>query len=301
VKIQQTWLEKAHAKVRQQRRQRGIPQIYVDPKLFPQVATKNTFMQTKRPPRKWAVEGLIPEGLTILAAGKSVGKTWLALNISLDIAEGRPVLGKIPAQQGPVLYLSLEDDETLMEEKLEMLRGDSPSHGEQDDFCLMFKTSGMDGDLLETLEKWAKVYPSTRLIVIDLLAKIKPKTVQRGTLYDIEYQLIDALVEVARASKMPILLLHHTNQRSEEQLNDTFDSVGGSTGLLAPAAAVMKLRRKRHERGMTLEVSGKGIKEHKYTLERDEHWRIWLKDELPKSRVSEERQAIINLTQVATY
>jgi hypothetical protein len=148
---------------------------------------------------------------------------------------------------------------------------------------------------LETLHKWAETYPSTRLIVIDLLAKIKPKAPQRGSVYDIEYQLIDTLVAVAKASKMPILLLHHTNQRSEEQLNDTFDSVGGSTGLLAPAAAVMKLRRKRHEKTLTLEVSGKGITEHKYTLERDDQWHIILKDAPPKPTISPERQAVIDL------
>lgn len=92
------------------KRQKGIPQLCIDKHRFPGVVAKSEFMKMKRPPRKWAVDGLIPEGLTILAAGKSVGKTWLALNIALDIAEGRPVLGKIEAQQGPSLYLSLEDD-----------------------------------------------------------------------------------------------------------------------------------------------------------------------------------------------
>src|SRR5687768_1908291 len=72
-------------------RTRGEPQTYIKPELFPGVVTKKEFMATTRPPRKWAVKGLLPEGVTILAAAKSVGKTWLSLNIALDIAEGRPV------------------------------------------------------------------------------------------------------------------------------------------------------------------------------------------------------------------
>ena len=305
---QQTWIQRIQEqtqKLRRERRKgqnRSQRQIYINPKLFPGITVKSEFMQTKRPPRRWAVDGLIPDGLTILAAGKSIGKTWLSLNIALDIAEGRPVLGKIPAEQGPVLYLSLEANEALMQDKLEMLQGEHT--GVPDDFCLMFQTSGMDGDLLETLERWAQTYPTTRLIVIDLLAKIKPKQDQRGTLYDIEYQIIDRLVTVANRTKMAILLLHHTNQRSEEQLNDTFDSVGGSTGLLAPAAAVMKLRRKRYEKVLTLDVSGKGLIEHVYTLERDEQWRITLKDEPPsppKPAISPERRAILDVCAKRPY
>jgi hypothetical protein len=80
------------------------------------------------------------------------------------------------------LYLSLEDDETLIAEKLEMLRDNRPSPGEQDDFCLMFQTSGLDGNLLETLHKWAEVYPSTRLIVTRLWPFFsKPDTRENGS------------------------------------------------------------------------------------------------------------------------
>jgi AAA domain len=52
-------------------------------KKFASVTKGSDFMNTPRPTRRWAVHGLIPEGLSFIAAGKSVGKSWLALNIAL--------------------------------------------------------------------------------------------------------------------------------------------------------------------------------------------------------------------------
>ena len=59
------------------------------------------------PPVKWAVPGFLPEGLSILAGGPKVGKSILALHLSVGVAIGGCVLGKIDVQKGDVLYLAL--------------------------------------------------------------------------------------------------------------------------------------------------------------------------------------------------
>src|SRR5262249_41437954 len=58
---------------------------------------------------RWAVEGLIPEGACILAGKPKLGKSWLALHVSLAVASGGVVLGKTPVEKAEVLYLALED------------------------------------------------------------------------------------------------------------------------------------------------------------------------------------------------
>jgi replicative DNA helicase len=40
------------------------------------------------PPVRWAVPGIIPEGVTILAGSPKIGKSWLALGIAAAVASG---------------------------------------------------------------------------------------------------------------------------------------------------------------------------------------------------------------------
>jgi hypothetical protein len=48
-------------------------------------------------PTPWAAHGLVAEGdLGILSGKGGIGKSWLALTVALDLAIGRPVLGRFP-------------------------------------------------------------------------------------------------------------------------------------------------------------------------------------------------------------
>lgn len=63
----------------------------------------------------WLVKGLIPEGLTFFAGSPKSSKTYLAyslaLSLAFDVAQEQPWLGQYDlGMQGPVIYLSLEDD-----------------------------------------------------------------------------------------------------------------------------------------------------------------------------------------------
>src|SRR5207249_2577318 len=58
---------------------------------------------------EWLVDGLLPEsGFSLLVAKPKVGKTTLARNLALCVAQGRDFLNR-KTQQGPVLYLALEE------------------------------------------------------------------------------------------------------------------------------------------------------------------------------------------------
>jgi hypothetical protein len=57
----------------------------------------------------WLVEGLLPQGgLSILAGKPKAGKSTLARCVTLAVARGNPVLGRV-TNAGPVVYLGLED------------------------------------------------------------------------------------------------------------------------------------------------------------------------------------------------
>lgn len=71
------------------------------------------------PPTSWRLEGLLPTvGAGIIAGRENVGKSWLTLDIALDVAAGRPWLGKFPTEKGCVLVLDLEGDPAFVQKRL---------------------------------------------------------------------------------------------------------------------------------------------------------------------------------------
>ena len=76
-----------------------------------QTIDADTLMSTPLPVTQFIVEGLLPEGLHILAGSPKIGKSWLALWICLRVSKGEPVW-ELPVTRGTVLYLCLEDSYT---------------------------------------------------------------------------------------------------------------------------------------------------------------------------------------------
>jgi RecA-family ATPase len=74
---------------------------------------------------RWAVPGVVPAGVTLLVGAPKMGKSWLALELALGIATGRPVLGDIEVEQGGVLYLALEDNRRRLQTRLRKLGGEN--------------------------------------------------------------------------------------------------------------------------------------------------------------------------------
>lgn len=72
--------------------------------------TANELQATDFPPLKFLVEGLITEGLTLLAGKPKMGKSWMALDIAMSVAIGCEALGNRPCKKGVALYCALEDN-----------------------------------------------------------------------------------------------------------------------------------------------------------------------------------------------
>ena len=64
----------------------------------------DTLMSTPLPITRFIVEGLLLEGLHILAGSPKIGKSWLAFWICLRVSKGVPVWD-LPTMNGTVLYL----------------------------------------------------------------------------------------------------------------------------------------------------------------------------------------------------
>ena len=76
-----------------------------------------TLMTMPLKPINFIIENLLSEGLHILAGSPKVGKSWLALWLSVAIAKGEEVWGN-KVKEGTTLYLCFEDSQIRIQNRL---------------------------------------------------------------------------------------------------------------------------------------------------------------------------------------
>jgi hypothetical protein len=91
-------------------------------------------------------------------------------------------------------------------------------------------------------------YPDTRLIVVDLLADIFGPTEEKKSGYFATYKSLSTLRQTAEDLAVPMLLPHHTNMRTDDQLADGFDRILGGHEIKGPVSECLLLDRERAPR-----------------------------------------------------
>ncbi|GAA4831666.1 hypothetical protein GCM10023221_04360 [Luteimicrobium xylanilyticum] len=222
--------------------------------------TADQLLDTEFPDPRWAVEGLIPEGLTLLAGAPKLGKSWLALGIGISIAAGGYALGSIEtAPPADVLYLALEDTPRRLKSRLtKMLAGEPAPRG----LTIMTQMPSMP-QATELIAGWLDEHRDARLVVVDVLGKIRPSLAANADRYDADYKVISALKQIADNYGIAIVAVTHVRKMAD---GDVFNTVSGSTGLTGAADTTLVLRRARGEHGASLHITGRDVEENEYAL-----------------------------------
>ena len=79
-----------------------------------------------QPPRS-VIPNFVPDGPTLLCGPPKIGKSWMALDWAIAVVTGGLALGRLPVEQGEVLYLALEDSDRRMQKRLGKLLSDGMS------------------------------------------------------------------------------------------------------------------------------------------------------------------------------
>jgi hypothetical protein len=238
-----------------------------------------TLMTTPMEPLKFIVNGLIPQGLHVLAGSPKIGKSWLALWICLQVAKGETVWG-FETLKSEVLYLCLEDSFARIQSRLFEITDEAPSNLH---FAVM---SDVIGNGLEIqIENFIKEHPGTRLIVIDTLQKVRRSISANGNPYAADYDDINALKQIADRHKLAIVLVHHLRKSVD---NDPLNMISGTTGIAGGADSNFVLQKdKRTENTATLICTGRDIEQRELLLEFNKETFLW---ELLKPIVSAEQK-----------
>lgn len=212
-------------------------------------------------PLRFAVPGIIPEGMGIVAGAPKTGKSFLMLGIALACAAGGVALGAIAVgDPRPVLYLALEDGERRLQERCRRLMYGQPIPRPFD-----YVAGNIDPNtLLVLIALWLTEHP-TGLVVLDTLGKVMPPAMAGETTYSRDYRIAGQLKALTDAHPGSCLVVVHHDRKASS--DDFVASISGTHGLAGAADFVILLTRPRKETEGLLKVTGRDVVENEYVVE----------------------------------
>ena len=177
----------------------------------------------------WLVDKTLPaRGFSLLVAKPKAGKSTLARNLALAVAQGRAFFGK-PTQHGPVIYLALEEKRSEVKKHFR----DMGATGEEEIYVF---AASAPTDALQQIRVVAEEKKPV-LIVIDPLFRLT--RVKDGNDYAQVTAALEPLLVLARETGAHVLCVHHAGKGEREG----GDSILGSTAIFAAVDTALMMKR----------------------------------------------------------
>lgn len=236
------------------------------PPLLEDTFTADWLDEQVFPELEWAVDGIIPEGLTFLVGPPKAGKSWLILNLALSVAKNEPALGCIePSTKTPrpVFYLALEDGQRRLQRRLRTV---APNQRMPPN--LTFKIRCKPNQLQDTIstylyQNYIQGEPAP-LVILDTLGKVMPSGSSTESSYERDYRISSSLKQMADDYPGTAFVVIHHDRKAES--DDFVDDVSGTHGLTGGADTIVILKRPRHSNEATLLITGRDVEEKPYSI-----------------------------------
>lgn len=240
--------------------------------------TADQLMAEVFPEPRWAIPGLVCEGLTIVVGSPKAGKSWALLGIAAAVACGGKVFGKIPVKEGDVLYLALEDNGPRLQRRLkQVLDGASASHR----LTIATECPPLDQGGAELIENWISRNPDARLVIIDVFAKIRPIPRPGTNAYEADYAAIGKVKRIADEHGVAVVAIHHTRKAAAD---DFLAEVSGTNGIAGAADATIAIKRPRNKAEAVLSITGRDVEEAEHDMHFDAVTGKWtMRDKAPSN------------------
>ena len=224
------------------------------------------------PPLRYAVDGLVPEGYTLLVGAPKVGKSRMLLGLLLAVAsKDGMALSSVPTGPArPVLYLALEDSDRRMQDRCRTHLAPGEDIPELFTYVTAVEPAGLDAMILA----WLDAHPDAGVIVVDTLGKVMPRAWPGESAYQHDYRVGSGLKRLADARRGLSLVVVHHDRKAES--DDFLTRVSGTQGLAGAADTVMVLRRARFSSQALIQVTGRDVPEGEYAavVGKDERWAL---------------------------
>ena len=227
----------------------------VSPGLWATHAIRASDLQAKAfEPLRYVLPGLIPEGASLLVGRPKLGKSWLALDLCIAIADERTTLGALQPAAGDVLYLALEDGERRLQRRMATLLPNANGWPARLTLATRWKRANEGG--LADIRDWCKWVEKPTAVVVDTLEKFRGLPGGRGFGQQPYYEAVVQLQKIAAERGVAVIVVHHQSRTSAD---DPFDTIAGATGLAGAADTILMM--KRTERGAVLSVRGRDVED----------------------------------------
>lgn len=230
----------------------------------PLTLTARELLALEFPPMRWIVEGVLPEGVSLLVSPPKVGKTRLATQLAIAVASGGYALNHqaTTCQPMDVLYLTLESGNRRAQKDLRQLGGDDPRIMDHLHMADRWRRLSAGGSA--DLERWLDQHPQVKLVIIDTLAAVRnAQHGASGFLYSEDYLVGHTLKSIADQRGVSIVVLHHSRKGDAE---DVLETISGSHGLAGSVDHNLLLRRQRLESDGTLTLISRDAEDRELAL-----------------------------------
>lgn len=254
----------------------------------------NTIMATEFEPIQWTVPGYVPEGFSVVAGRQKLGKTWLAIDWALAVATGGVAMGSVRVEAGNVLYIDMENGPRRIQRRIQALYPDERHMPDLSHLEWVTNAPALDKGFIDALEDWRQSVDNPRLIIIDVLQRIKPAGTVARNAYENDYVAWSPLQKWATEHGIAVVGLHHTKKGGAD---DPLEALSGSNGLSACADTTLVLDR--DSNGITLYVRGRDVDEKESAMTFT--FGMWsITGDAADVRKSDERGNILGTLQQAT-
>ena len=221
------------------------------------------------PPVKFLIEGILPDGTSLLTAASKIGKSWMVLDLGLSQAAGGQFMGRQCNQCG-VLYLALEDSLHRLQSRMNKVLGGKPA---PEQFYFTTEAPKMDNGLLETLTDHLTKHPNTKLIIIDTLQKIRGQALPRESGYAQDYREMETVKAFLDKRGVSAIFVHHNRKMKDD--DDPFNMISGTNGIMGAVDTIWTITKAhRANEEATLHITGRDVEQSATVIRFDKQcWR----------------------------
>ena len=218
------------------------------PPLILQITDLADMLERHYPLPTWLIKDLIPEGLTFVVGSPKSSKTYLAYSLALSLAyeaqRGGEWLGHYPIlNPGPVVYLSLEDDEADSRWRIaELAPALATIPRERFLFIHGMDLPRFDAGLVDILREQIleRYHPS--LVVLDPISYLYAPLKKGGDQFSEVKDMLLPLRWLGKTYHSTILAVDHRRKKSADDI-DIVETTYGSNAKIAVADAILVIVR----------------------------------------------------------
>lgn len=229
-------------------------------------------LQSKKFDEKfYAVQNMIPEGETVLAAPPKTGKSWLMLDMCIKVARGDKFLSFDTTKCG-TLYLALEDGDSFEQERLNKVLDGAAA---PDNFHFVFSdVMPMQSGFLLQLDKLLQKLPDIKVVVIDTLNFIKYRQGKNANAYEVDYQTGRELKAFGEERHLAVVCVTHTTKMLHPE--DNMADVSGTNGVTGAADSVIVLsKEKRMAKEAKIFITGRKVRQSMHDIRFNQEKCVW--------------------------